>query len=132
MAFTKAPPVCGRTMRDVAELPFTIELELPGEDIIGYSAMTEDCDRCEDPSRHVMVTGWLVVSSLTLSRLDNDGVCYAQRVLHPVVETTTCERCGAYWGNDGTCSRCTREDGSPRPVTEPGPLGPGATERTGR
>jgi hypothetical protein len=34
----------------------------------------------------------------------------------------TCDRHGGVWGDDETCARCTFEDGTPRPIDEPGPL----------
>ena len=39
----------------------------------------------------------------------------------------TCPRHGGAWGNDQTCEHCTYESGEPRRLTDPGPLGDGAT-----
>lgn len=41
-----------------------------------------------------------------------------------------CDRCGGRWGEDLTCERCSDESGNPRPVEQPGPLGPGANKVT--
>jgi hypothetical protein len=39
---------------------------------------------------------------------------------------TICERHGGTWGEDETCERCTYDNGMARPLTDKGPLGPGA------
>jgi hypothetical protein len=40
----------------------------------------------------------------------------------------TCNRHGGPWGFDETCGRCTYDDGTPRPLSDKGPLGPGAED----
>ena len=39
-------------------------------------------------------------------------------------EAPECPRHGGPWGDDETCEHCTYDDGSPRPVSDPGPLLP--------
>ena len=38
------------------------------------------------------------------------------------VPEPTCEGCDGPWGEDPSCSRCTHNNGRPRPQAEPGPL----------
>lgn len=54
------------------------------------------------------------------------GVTY-QQALSMVTSGAepVCARCGGVWGEDLTCERCTTEAGDPRPMSAPGPFGPG-------
>lgn len=40
-----------------------------------------------------------------------------------------CPRHGGTWGADTTCEHCTYGDGSIRPPTDPGPMGPGQADQ---
>jgi hypothetical protein len=42
-----------------------------------------------------------------------------------------CDRHDGPWGQDETCARCTWDDGTPRPVDQPGPLRPAPGEWPG-
>lgn len=89
--FTKAPSVCSSEM-STQTYPFDplgfADETIEHETLVGFMAQTSLCTCGRDRHRHVQVDGWIVVTDKGMYEVDNSGLVYRSRTIHPFVRET--------------------------------------------